>query len=241
MTSGEARDTYFYFNTSEPLDPNQTYTIGFYVEGWPDSLTGEWPFPVGIQSNSSWVVRIKGNGWCWATGKYTGYTGEQTSTILDDAGGPSPRPSLTLSKFTLVKGNIFPYFSIAPSKLHVEYATSAGSVDWSSITNKPDSIWSTVAKAAVTYSVYNGAWTTTITLPTDVGSYVLTLITGTTTFTGLFSIGSSDGAKDEISLHMHGDSSLRLYAKTDGTVLKIASNDTASTDRSVVIKYKRLT
>ena len=120
------------------------------------------------------------------------------------------------------------------------YATTLnGSLAWSNLTGVP-TILETVTSDTHSYSVSNASWTSTITLPTDAGSYVLTMITGNSTLTGVFSIGSGDTAKDEINLHLHG-SGPRLYARTNGTKLEISSNDDSTQNRSVIIKYKRLT
>ena len=98
-----------------------------------------------------------------------------------------------------------------------------------------------VTKAAANYSLSSGEWVDAgITFPTTAGSYLLTLISENLTATGVFSVGTSDGIKDEIALHLHGPNTYRLYARTDGAKLYLASSDSTQTSRSVTIKYKRL-
>lgn len=137
----------------------------------------------------------------------------------------------------------------------VNYANSAGSVAWGNVTGKPATAtrwpsWSEVTdkpifttwsetSSAASYSLSNAAWTNTITLPTTAGSYILNIVSGNSTLTGVFSIGASDNAKDEISLHLHGNGP-RLYARTNGTTLQLSSNDASATSRSVTIKYRRM-
>ena len=94
-------------------------------------------------------------------------------------------------------------------------------------------------QTTASYSLSNAAWTNTITLPTTAGSYILNIVSGNSTLTGVFSIGASDNAKDEISLHLHGNGP-RLYARTNGTTLQLSSNDASATSRSVTIKYRRM-
>ena len=141
------------------------------------------------------------------------------------------------------------------SSQSVNYANSAGLVAWSNITGKPATAtrwpsWSEVTdkptfttwsetSSAASYSLSNAAWTNTITLPTTAGSYILNIVSGNSTLTGVFSIGASDNAKDEISLHLHGNGP-RLYARTNGTTLQLSSNDASATSRSVTIKYRRM-
>ena len=96
-----------------------------------------------------------------------------------------------------------------------------------------------VPESTASYSLSNAAWTNTITLPTTAGSYILNIVSGNSTLTGVFSIGASDNAKDEISLHLHGNGP-RLYARTNGTTLQLSSNDASATSRSVTIKYRRM-
>ena len=118
-------------------------------------------------------------------------------------------------------------------------AATATNVAWSGITDKPTFItWSETSSKA-SYSLSNAAWTNTITLPTTAGSYILNIVSGNSTLTGVFSIGASDNAKDEISLHLHGNGP-RLYARTNGTTLQLSSNDASATSRSVTIKYRRM-
>ena len=126
-----------------------------------------------------------------------------------------------------------------------DYASSAGNaatatnVDWSGITNKPTfTTWSETSYTS-TYSLSNAAWTNTISLPSTAGSYILNIASGNSTLTGVFSIGTNDNAKDEISLHLHGNGP-RLYARTNGTILQLSSSDTNATSRSVTIKYRRM-
>ena len=95
------------------------------------------------------------------------------------------------------------------------------------------------AQTTATYSLSNAAWTNTIPLPNIAGSYILNITSGNSTLTGVFSIGTSDNAKDEISLHLHGNGP-RLYARTNGTTLQLSSSDTNATSRSVTIKYRRM-
>ena len=137
----------------------------------------------------------------------------------------------------------------------VKYAYYAGSVAWNNVTGKPATAtrwpsWSEVTDKPTfttwsetsytsTYSLSNAAWTNTITLPTTAGSYILNITSGNSTLTGVFSIGASDNAKDEISLHLHGNGP-RLYARTNGTTLQLSSSDTNATSRSVTIKYRRM-
>ena len=110
---------------------------------------------------------------------------------------------------------------------------------WSEVTDKPTfTTWSETSSIA-SYSLSNAAWTNTITLPTTAGSYILNIVSGNSTLTGVFSIGASDNAKDEISLHLHGNGP-RLYARTNGTTLQLSSNDASATSRSVTIKYRRM-
>ena len=119
------------------------------------------------------------------------------------------------------------------------YADTAGSVAWDNVSNKPTfTTWSETSSVA-SYSLSNAAWTNTITLPTIAGSYILNIVSGNSTLTGVFSIGASDNAKDEISLHLHGNGP-RLYARTNGTTLQLSSNDASATSRSVTIKYRRM-
>ena len=94
-------------------------------------------------------------------------------------------------------------------------------------------------QTTASYSLSNAAWINTITLPTTAGSYILNIVSGNSTLTGVFSIGASDNAKDEISLHLHGNGP-RLYARTNGTTLQLSSNDASATSRSVTIKYRRM-
>ena len=116
---------------------------------------------------------------------------------------------------------------------------SAGSIAWGNVSNKPTfTTWSETSSVA-SYSLSNAAWTNTITLPTIAGSYILNIVSGNSTLTGVFSIGASDNAKDEISLHLHGNGP-RLYARTNGTTLQLSSNDASATSRSVTIKYRRM-
>lgn len=96
-----------------------------------------------------------------------------------------------------------------------------------------------VPESTASYSLSNASWVNTITLPTTAGSYILNIVSGNSTLTGVFSIGASDNAKDEISLHLHGNGP-RLYARTNGTTLQLSSNDTSATSRSVTIKYRRM-
>lgn len=118
-------------------------------------------------------------------------------------------------------------------------AKTATNVAWSGITDKPTfTTWSETSSVA-SYSLSNAAWTNTITLPTTAGSYILNIVSGSSTLTGVFSIGASDNAKDEISLHLHGNGP-RLYARTNGTTLQLSSNDASATSRSVTIKYRRM-
>ena len=96
-------------------------------------------------------------------------------------------------------------------------------------------------KTAANYSLSSGSWVDSgITFPTEAGSYVLTLISGNLTATGVFSVGTSDAIKDEIALHLHGPSTYRLYARTDGNKLYLASSDSTAASRNITIKYKRL-
>lgn len=98
-----------------------------------------------------------------------------------------------------------------------------------------------VTKTAANYSLSSDPWVDAgITFPTEAGSYVLTLISGNLTATGVFSVGTSDGIKDEIALHLHGPSTYRLYARTDGNKLYLASSDSTAASRNITIKYKRL-
>lgn len=125
----------------------------------------------------------------------------------------------------------------------VNYATSAGSVSWANVSGKP-AVWDVTSNSATSYALSNNTWVDTINLPTDVGSYILCLIAGNSTLTGVFSIGSSDNAKDEISLHLHGNGP-RLYARTNNGKLQLSSNYTPTQanptqSTSVVIKYKRM-
>lgn len=121
----------------------------------------------------------------------------------------------------------------------VSGAESADSVPWSGIIDKPTfTTWSETSSIA-SYSLSNASWTNTITLPTTAGSYILNIVSGNSTLTGVFSIGASDNAKDEISLHLHGNGP-RLYARTNGTTLQLSSNDASATSRSVTIKYRRM-
>lgn len=118
-------------------------------------------------------------------------------------------------------------------------AKTATNVAWSGVTDKPTfTTWSETSSVA-SYSLSNAAWTNTITLPTTAGSYILNIVSGNSTLTGVFSIGASDNAKDEISLHLHGNGP-RLYARTNGTTLQLSSNDASATSRSVTIKYRRM-
>ena len=94
-------------------------------------------------------------------------------------------------------------------------------------------------QTTASYSLSNASWINTITLPTTAGSYILNIVSGNSTLTGVFSIGASDNAKDEISLHLHGNGP-RLYARTNGTTLQLSSNDASATSRSVTIKYRRM-
>ena len=119
------------------------------------------------------------------------------------------------------------------------YATSAGSVSWSGVTDKPTFTTWEEASYTATYSLSNAAWTNTIPLPSTAGSYILNITSGNSTLTGVFSIGTSDNAKDEISLHLHGNGP-RLYARTNGTTLQLSSSDSNATSRSVTIKYRRM-
>jgi len=110
---------------------------------------------------------------------------------------------------------------------------------WSEVTNKPTWVtWSETSSTA-TYSLSNATWTQTITLPTAAGSYILKLVSGNSTLTGVFSIGASDNAKDEISLHLHGNGP-RLYARTNGTKLELSRNIATATNTSVTITYRRM-
>ena len=95
------------------------------------------------------------------------------------------------------------------------------------------------AQTTATYSLSNASWTNTISLPNTAGSYILNITSGNSILTGVFSIGTSDNAKDEISLHLHGNGP-RLYARTNGTTLQLSSSDTNATSRSVTIKYRRM-
>ena len=118
-------------------------------------------------------------------------------------------------------------------------AKTATNIAWSGVTDKPAfTTWSETSSAS-SYSLSNAAWTNTITLPTTAGSYILNIVSGNSTLTGVFSIGASDNAKDEISLHLHGNGP-RLYARTNGTTLQLSSNDASATSRSVTIKYRRM-
>lgn len=110
---------------------------------------------------------------------------------------------------------------------------------WSEVTDKPTWVtWSETSSTA-TYSLSNATWTQTITLPTAAGSYILKLVSGNSTLTGVFSIGASDNAKDEISLHLHGNGP-RLYARTNGTKLELSRNVATATNTSVTITYRRM-
>lgn len=116
---------------------------------------------------------------------------------------------------------------------------SAGSVAWANVSDRPDfTTWSETSSTA-TYSLSNATWTQTITLPTAAGSYILKLVSGNSTLTGVFSIGASDNAKDEISLHLHGNGP-RLYARTNGTKLELSRNIATATNTSVTITYRRM-
>ena len=155
--------------------------------------------------------------------------------------------TLCTTPYTIYEQSVEPT-TTAPSPININVgyycsnagnATTATNVAWSGITNKPTFItWSETSSTA-SYSLSNAAWTNTITLPTTAGSYVLNIVSGNSTLTGVFSIGASDNAKDEISLHLHGNGP-RLYARTNGTTLQLSSNDTSATSRSVTIKYRRM-
>lgn len=166
--------------------------------------------------------------------------------------GSSTYPVIIAPRTSIGNGGIYNNISIP---CDVKYAYSAGNVAWDNITGKPTTAtrwpswgevtdkptfttWSETSSAA-SYSLSNAAWTNTITLPTTAGSYILNIVSGNSTLTGVFSIGASDNAKDEISLHLHGNGP-RLYARTNGTTLQLSSNDASATSRSVTIKYRRM-
>ena len=113
------------------------------------------------------------------------------------------------------------------------------SLAWSDVTGKPTWVTWTETSSNATYSLSNATWTQTITLPTAAGSYILKLVSGNSTLTGVFSIGASDNAKDEISLHLHGNGP-RLYARTNGTKLELSRNIATATNTSVTITYRRM-
>lgn len=166
--------------------------------------------------------------------------------------GSSTYPVTIEPKTDIGNGGIYNTISIP---CDVKYASYAGSVAWNNVTGKPATAtrwpsWSEVTNkptfttwsetsSVASYSLSNAAWTNTITLPTTAGSYILNIVSGNSTLTGVFSIGASDNAKDEISLHLHGNGP-RLYARTNGTTLQLSSNDTSATSRSVTIKYRRM-
>lgn len=155
--------------------------------------------------------------------------------------------TLCTTPYTIYEQSVEPT-TTAPSPININVgyycsnagnATTATNVAWSGVTDKPTFItWSETSSVA-SYSLSNASWTNTITLPTTAGSYILNIVSGNSTLTGVFSIGASDNAKDEISLHLHGNGP-RLYARTNGTTLQLSSNDASATSRSVTIKYRRM-
>ena len=166
--------------------------------------------------------------------------------------GSSTYPVTIAPRTDIGNGGVYNTISIP---CEVKYASYAGSVAWNNVTGKPATAtrwpswnevtdkptfttWSETSSAA-SYSLSSAAWTNTITLPTTAGSYILNIVSGNSTLTGVFSIGASDNAKDEISLHLHGNGP-RLYARTNGTTLQLSSNDASATSRSVTIKYRRM-
>lgn len=166
--------------------------------------------------------------------------------------GSSTYPVTIAPRTDIGNGGVYNTITIP---CEVKYASYAGSVSWNNVTGKPATAtrwpswsevtdkptfttWSEISSAA-SYSLSNAAWTNTITLPTTAGSYILNIVSGNSTLTGVFSIGASDNAKDEISLHLHGNGP-RLYARTNGTTLQLSSNDASATSRSVTIKYRRM-
>lgn len=113
-TSGVDSDTYFKLILSEPLEVDQYYTLGFYVENVPQSAT-LWSFGVGNQSNTNWIINITQNGWVWATGYYNN-NGNSQELLIDDV-SRNFYNSIKISKIVLVKGKQKAYYSPAPINL----------------------------------------------------------------------------------------------------------------------------
>ena len=99
-SNGNNSDTYFTIGTSEPIDTNIPYTLGFYVEGVEEGE--QWRFNVGG------IVIECVNGFCWATGYFESTLDGKTSVICDDAlrGGDY---IITISNITLRKGTLRGY------------------------------------------------------------------------------------------------------------------------------------
>lgn len=123
VTDGTVGDTYFFINTSEPITTGQIYTFGFYVEGWPDGETRTWYFRMSNNPTCA-LVAINGNGWYWGTGTGIPDGGSSTSQVLIDDSN-SFGAALTFSKFILVKGDAFPYYTPPISQMHVAIADNA--------------------------------------------------------------------------------------------------------------------
>lgn len=185
---------------------------------------------------------IYGGKWCIILGtsstvwSYPGVFVTHIGTVYDTYSS-AYTSQCTLSLIT--NESDFSALTTPANVVNATYASSAGSVAWANVSNKPAfTTWSETSSTA-SYSLSNAAWTNTITLPTTAGSYILNIVSGNSTLTGVFSIGANDNAKDEISLHLHGNGP-RLYARTNGTTLQLSSNDASATSRSVTIKYRRM-
>ena len=122
VTTGTTSDTYFFINTSENLVAGETYTFGFYVEGY--TGTGTWAFR--MSNNYTCIqISINGNGWFWNTGKAVPDEGTASSQILIDDVGSGNARALTFSKFIVVKGYAFPHYTPPISQMHVAIADNA--------------------------------------------------------------------------------------------------------------------
>ena len=119
-TSGTTSDTYFYVVTTENLSKDQIYTFGWYVSGYTGS--NAWTFYASNSSSCIGVV-VNKNGWVWGTGKMLKSDAADTNSILIDDAGSSAAQGLTFSNFVIVKGDIFPYYTVPINRMHVENVT----------------------------------------------------------------------------------------------------------------------
>ena len=137
-TSGTKSDTYFYVKTSENLVDGQIYSFGWYVTGYTGSAT--WTFYA--SNNSTCIpIHINKNGWVFGTGKMIVSGSAASNNILIDDAGSSNALALTFTNFVIVKGDIFPYYTVPISKMSVAYATNAGSASTTTNLATARNIW----------------------------------------------------------------------------------------------------